>query len=310
MAECASQTVESSLDRVMYANRTTSPPDDSEDDSDSASDCTSSDLPPPPVFMGPATNSEPLKASRGRPRKDPPMLIPQVAKPALNTSPNEKPKHILLHLDKEVPISRVRTISKTPLKGAKSCEVILLESDDSTVFSDEDDAEEEEEDTPSQHTTKLPLPLPSVINKTVPHKPTMTKKINQPTPTNTQSRQCQSHPQVMKPRNANHEKREEKKHAIKRGTSPYSEPPVLKAQGSASHSEIDISSAPPHPPSLPIQRSESSHSTSRRSEKKKKKKKKIGEALEAKDLELIKKLIRKTVGDIYRDIWIKRSSWQ
>ena len=45
-------------------------------------------------------------------------------------------------------------------------------------------------------------------------------------------------------------------------------------------------------------------------EKKKKKKKKIGEALEAKDLELIKKLIRKTVGDIYRDIWIKRSSWQ
>ena len=38
--------------------------------------------------------------------------------------------------------------------------------------------------------------------------------------------------------------------------------------------------------------------------------KKIGEALEAKDLELIKKLIRKTVGDIYRDIWIKRSSWQ
>ena len=45
-------------------------------------------------------------------------------------------------------------------------------------------------------------------------------------------------------------------------------------------------------------------------EKKKKKKKKIGEALEAKDLEVIKKLIRKTVGDIYRDIWIKRSSWQ
>ena len=42
--------------------------------------------------------------------------------------------------------------------------------------------------------------------------------------------------------------------------------------------------------------------------KKKKKKKKIGEALESKDIEIIKKLIRKTVGDIYRDIWIKRSS--
>merc|ERR1711881_823250 len=150
MAECASQTVESSLDRVMYASRTASPHDDSEEDeSDSSvSDCASSDLPPPPVFMGPATNSEPPKASRGRPRKDPPMLIPQVAKPAvpLNISPTEKPKHILIHGDKEVPISRVRTLSKTPLKGAKSCEVILLESDDSTVFSDEEDADEEEDE--------------------------------------------------------------------------------------------------------------------------------------------------------------------
>ena len=42
--------------------------------------------------------------------------------------------------------------------------------------------------------------------------------------------------------------------------------------------------------------------------KKKKKKKKIGEALESNDIEIIKKLIRKTVGDIYRDIWIKRNS--
>ena len=37
--------------------------------------------------------------------------------------------------------------------------------------------------------------------------------------------------------------------------------------------------------------------------------KKIGEALEEKDIVIIKKLIRKTVGDIYRDIWIKRNSW-
>ena len=49
-------------------------------------------------------------------------------------------------------------------------------------------------------------------------------------------------------------------------------------------------------------------------EKKKKKKKnshrkKIGEALESKDLEKIKKLIRVVVSDIYRDIWLKRSSW-
>jgi hypothetical protein len=38
--------------------------------------------------------------------------------------------------------------------------------------------------------------------------------------------------------------------------------------------------------------------------------KKIGEALEAKDLEVIKKLIRDTIADVYRDIWIKRNSWK
>ena len=49
-------------------------------------------------------------------------------------------------------------------------------------------------------------------------------------------------------------------------------------------------------------------------EKKKKRKKnshrkKIGEALEAKDLDIIKKLIRQVVGDILRDIWLKRTAW-
>ena len=44
--------------------------------------------------------------------------------------------------------------------------------------------------------------------------------------------------------------------------------------------------------------------------KKKKKKKKIGEALESNDIEIIKKLIRDTIGDVYRDIWIKRGSWK
>ena len=43
---------------------------------------------------------------------------------------------------------------------------------------------------------------------------------------------------------------------------------------------------------------------------KKKKKKKIGEALESKDIEIIKKLIRDVIGDVYRDIWIKRNSWK
>ena len=41
-----------------------------------------------------------------------------------------------------------------------------------------------------------------------------------------------------------------------------------------------------------------------------KKKKKIGEALESKDIEIIKKLIRDVIGDVYRDIWIKRNSWK
>ena len=38
--------------------------------------------------------------------------------------------------------------------------------------------------------------------------------------------------------------------------------------------------------------------------------KKVNEALEAKDLEIIKKLIRNVIGDVYRDIWIKRASWK
>ena len=52
----------------------------------------------------------------------------------------------------------------------------------------------------------------------------------------------------------------------------------------------------------------------------KKKKKKIStnstgynvvkEALESKDIEVIKKLIRSVIADVYRDIWIKRSTWK
>ena len=43
---------------------------------------------------------------------------------------------------------------------------------------------------------------------------------------------------------------------------------------------------------------------------KKKKKKKVDEALENKDLEVIKKIIRQTVANILRDIWLKRSAWK
>ena len=45
---------------------------------------------------------------------------------------------------------------------------------------------------------------------------------------------------------------------------------------------------------------------------KRKKQKKIGvhEALDDKDLRTITKLIRNVVGDIYRDIWLKRNSWK
>tara|TARA_R110001583_G_scaffold105709_1_gene253700 strand:- start:64 stop:366 length:303 start_codon:yes stop_codon:yes gene_type:complete len=48
-------------------------------------------------------------------------------------------------------------------------------------------------------------------------------------------------------------------------------------------------------------------------EKKKKYKKslkKVNEALDSKDIEIIKKLIRDVIGDVYRDIWIKRNSWK
>jgi hypothetical protein len=38
--------------------------------------------------------------------------------------------------------------------------------------------------------------------------------------------------------------------------------------------------------------------------------KKIGEALESKDIAIIKKLIRDVIADVYRDIWIKRGTWK
>ena len=37
--------------------------------------------------------------------------------------------------------------------------------------------------------------------------------------------------------------------------------------------------------------------------------KKIGEALESQDLVQIRKLIKVVVGDILRDIWLKRAAW-
>ena len=43
---------------------------------------------------------------------------------------------------------------------------------------------------------------------------------------------------------------------------------------------------------------------------KKKKKKKVDEVLEKGDVQEIKNLIRDVVGDILRDIWLKRSAWK
>ena len=36
----------------------------------------------------------------------------------------------------------------------------------------------------------------------------------------------------------------------------------------------------------------------------------VNEVLDKKDLEVIKKLIRDVVGDILRDIWLKRTAWK
>ena len=36
----------------------------------------------------------------------------------------------------------------------------------------------------------------------------------------------------------------------------------------------------------------------------------VVEALDKKDLEVIRKLIKDVVGDIYRDIWLKRNAWK
>ena len=37
---------------------------------------------------------------------------------------------------------------------------------------------------------------------------------------------------------------------------------------------------------------------------------KLGESLEDKDLKIITRLIRSVVGDILRDIWLKRNIWK
>ena len=36
----------------------------------------------------------------------------------------------------------------------------------------------------------------------------------------------------------------------------------------------------------------------------------LGEAIDEKDLKVIRKLIRSVVGDILRDIWLKRAAWK
>ena len=57
--------------------------------------------------------------------------------------------------------------------------------------------------------------------------------------------------------------------------------------------------------------------SSKEDEKKKKKRLKkstgftfVSEAVDKKDLEIIRKLIRDVVGDILRDIWLKRTAWK
>tara|TARA_Y100000310_G_C20240939_1_gene604644 strand:+ start:233 stop:502 length:270 start_codon:yes stop_codon:yes gene_type:complete len=42
----------------------------------------------------------------------------------------------------------------------------------------------------------------------------------------------------------------------------------------------------------------------------KKKKKRVHEALDNKDLGMIKNLIRSVIADVLRDIWIKRTAWK
>ena len=36
----------------------------------------------------------------------------------------------------------------------------------------------------------------------------------------------------------------------------------------------------------------------------------VKEAIDEKDIKIIKKLIRDVISDVYRDIWIKRNSWK
>ena len=147
MVTSGSQTIESDLlspsdNKMPLLNAhysTTSADNDSDSNSSSVS------VPPPPVFMG-AANPQAHKISKSRPRSDPPLLQPEISRP--------KPK--LMHRVKDIQ----RKISKTPLSG----EVILLESDDSTVFSDnEEDDEDEDEAIPIVEPKKKTLPSLSPV---------------------------------------------------------------------------------------------------------------------------------------------------
>ena len=55
--------------------------------------------------------------------------------------------------------------------------------------------------------------------------------------------------------------------------------------------------------------------SSKKDEKKKKLTKSTGysvvkESIDEKDIKLIKKIIRDVIGDVYRDIWLKRNTWK
>merc|ERR1712113_491360 len=102
---------------------------------------------------------------------------------------------------------------------------------------DEDDADEEEDDTPTiSHPPKLPLPLPSMIQKKSCiqkcHISTNKLKQQQPMTTNIYPKHCQTQNELQ-PKDTNASKVNKGEGNInitKRSNSPYSEPPVLKVE--------------------------------------------------------------------------------
>merc|ERR1712083_880778 len=127
--ECGSQTVESSLESCSGSKMSGSV--------GSSSPCSVMDeeeerVPPPAMFMG-GVDANDMLSIRGRPRKDPPLLEPQVEPPPLQLC-NKNKEVIILASDEDddhstIMFSDGEDPEEEPVKPAAAAPEIVLEAE-------------------------------------------------------------------------------------------------------------------------------------------------------------------------------------